>query len=738
MNKKSYRVKVDIGNPSETNIKVNLKNNVDELNILSLKLTQEEMYQSTNADFGVVVGRVIANDGVGVENARISVFIPIDENDKNNPNIVSIYPYNSPSDENSDGKRYNLLSRISELNEDGLYKPKQPVGSFPSKIELLANEVYLEVYEKYYKYNTVTNNYGDYILFGVPTGLQKIHMSVDVTDIGKYSMTPIDMIEGLGFSSAQFTEDKFNIKMQKRMDDLPHIEMQEIDVNVIPFWGDNKLSTIGISRLDFNIKARIHASAVIFGTIATMGENCYIGTPTVDRRSEGFKYLSPNTKNGVINTMTRDVRTLRTTNNIKFRVYSYKNTIPTNTIDNDINNKTNIVDTKKDIYELDEGEYSVYTDDDGFFLLTIPCNFDKKIINESGDMVSVDVDNTSGVFTKFRGMFTVEIPDDPRLPIYNMGGTYRGNDPVLLARGKLKFPQDSNWLSMDNTDELKKQSEVWRKKYFELEAGEIYSIAQMFPTINILEEARQYYNTLPTELITPDTLKVSGLLFKTGGINYLNEYEYNYNIYNDVDNLAGFDDVEEEEEEEEEDESIIKTYNYLFPYNKKIGDETYFGGQWINMFCVLPQFSYTNRHQDKRKFAVLSQLTGDNSRSGNYFFIDENKNKNHHLLGDTYGSLFYLKSNHFMTDIIKVEKADIVIFKNLTRSVDNYEVEERALRLGKINGINKDRYKKANQSGSTNKNTNLGYDDFPNDSPYAFTGMGRKSIISKLEELNIV
>ncbi len=188
---KSKRIYADIDNPAEKNIKIKLEQDTNFVDILSLRISQKEAYQFFNADYGVLVGRVIANGGVGIPNAKVSIFIPITDEDKQNPEIYAAYPYENPRNKNLDNKRYNLLPRVAKENPDtGAYQPKQPFGSFPTKEEIITNETWLEVYEKYYKYSTVTNNAGDYMLFGVPTGVQTVHMSVDITDIGDYSMTP--------------------------------------------------------------------------------------------------------------------------------------------------------------------------------------------------------------------------------------------------------------------------------------------------------------------------------------------------------------------------------------------------------------------------------------------------------------------------------------------------------------------------------------------------------------------
>jgi len=59
--------------PGESkNIVVKLDQDFDFLEVLSLKITQEDLYQTFCANYGVVVGRAIANQGFGVPNAKVS------------------------------------------------------------------------------------------------------------------------------------------------------------------------------------------------------------------------------------------------------------------------------------------------------------------------------------------------------------------------------------------------------------------------------------------------------------------------------------------------------------------------------------------------------------------------------------------------------------------------------------------------------------------------------------------
>jgi len=103
----SYRIRTQLG--VDKALQVYLDQDFEFLEILSLKIQQADIYTRNCAEYGVVVGRVTANNGFGIPNARVSIFIPVDAVDQSDPIISSIYPYKSPSDKNEDGYRSNLL-----------------------------------------------------------------------------------------------------------------------------------------------------------------------------------------------------------------------------------------------------------------------------------------------------------------------------------------------------------------------------------------------------------------------------------------------------------------------------------------------------------------------------------------------------------------------------------------------------------------------------------------------------
>ena len=176
---KNLRIKTNIG--SDSVVRVNLRQDIDTFDILSLSIDADSGYKTFSANYGVVVGRVIGNGGVGIPNAKVSVFIPLNAADEARPEIVALYPFKSVTSLDSDGRRYNLLPATYHDNEH------VAVGTFPSSQMVLDNDICLEVFEKYFKLSTITNYAGDYMISNVPVGTQTLHMDVDISDIGYLS-----------------------------------------------------------------------------------------------------------------------------------------------------------------------------------------------------------------------------------------------------------------------------------------------------------------------------------------------------------------------------------------------------------------------------------------------------------------------------------------------------------------------------------------------------------------------
>lgn len=625
---KSQRIYLNTGDTGNQNqdkyIKVKLEQNIEMLEFMSLKIGTADVYQNFNADYGVLVGRIIANNGIGIPNAKISIFIPLTNEDANNDNIYSIYPYKTPRDKNNEGKRYNLLPRVSIKDPDtDIITPSQPFGSFPTKEEILSNDPMLNVYKKYYKYTAITNDSGDYMIFGVPVGTQTVHLSVDITDIGEYSMTPAAMVINLGYSENLFSENNTRIKPSDDLLDLPNIETQEISVDIIPFWGDVKNFEIGITRQDFRVRAEIVNTFTIFGNVFT---DAYGSRWADNYQQNNEKYAIEQLYR--INSNDYYKIDSKRIGNITEKIYYY----PNNISDNEINTNANSEELAKKMKVLDKSQYTIHKNN-GEFVFIINCNRKKIIKNEQGDPIEVDDSYNGGVYTEFRGFITLEITEEdlstPNAQYDNVIGD--NNYSVTIFRTKIKIPQHAPRNQDFSNDEYAPQ---WNNQHYTFKANEIYSIAK--------------FNGLVSNRDDDDSSGADEGFENSDIINRL-QYDPNWN----VGVIASSDN------------------NNDFPFNGTTDQSNVpaFGSNWLNFSIHLSNIGYVHTSA----FGGMRTNTYFQTYRGNFH------NNNERLIADgIINNKWYLRSDLHWTDFIKVPKTDIKILNNFNKkgfdTTDDYFV----------------------------------------------------------------
>ncbi len=384
---KSFRVRTDVrrGGAKDKNVTFELKQNFDLLEILSLSLTQQEVYTRMCADFGVVIGRVITNGGFGIPNAKVSIFVPLSEEDEQNQVIKQLYPFKEPFDTTEDGKRYNLLS--SEPNSDC----HVTVGSFPTLNDVLNKQDVKYVYDKYYKYTVKTNESGDFMIYGVPVGNHTIVMDVDVSDIGCFSLLPEDF-KIKGFVDSDFDGAKF--KDDPIIDSLPQVLNQQKSIDVRPFWGDEEFCRAAITRVDFDLSVtgfKLEPNAIFMGSTASDTDKDSVNRNCRPKAAMG-ELCSLISKPGIIDCV-------RYTPFFK----NDPNAYPAYTAGGwgaPIGGEVPILER----FYLPNGGRVI--DDSGSFLVHMPMNMDYMVTNEFGDMVLSD-DPTIGVPTRTRVRFRI-------------------------------------------------------------------------------------------------------------------------------------------------------------------------------------------------------------------------------------------------------------------------------------------------------------------------------------------
>ena len=268
-----HRISTNIGKDQIVNLE--LKQDFDFLEVLSLRFTQKDVYSSMCSDYGVVCGRISVNNGLGVPNARVSLFVPQLEIHSNDPVISALYPYTEIGDKDSNNYRYNLLP--SRKQHGG----HEPTGTFFDQEDILTREEVLEVYETYYSYTVKTNSSGDFMIWGVPLGQQTIHVDVDLSDIGCFSLRPYDfMRQGDGVDKFK---NKYTFKASEDLSTLPQIVSFDKTIEVFPFWGNDDFCEIGLTRTDFDLSEKginITPTAFIIGGIygdngkSAVNKNC--------------------------------------------------------------------------------------------------------------------------------------------------------------------------------------------------------------------------------------------------------------------------------------------------------------------------------------------------------------------------------------------------------------------------------------------------------------------------------
>ena len=718
---KSYRIKIDPLSETVNEIKIKLEQDVETLEFLSMSIGTKEFYNNFNSNYGVLVGRVLANGGVGVPNAKISIFIPLTEEDEKNRDIKSIYPYKSPTDKNNEGKRYNLLPRTAERNPDGSVTPKQPFGSFPIKPELITNSKYLNVYKKYYKYTATTNDAGDYMIFGVPVGTQTVHMSVDITDIGEYSMNPAAMVVNLGYSPNLFTENNTKIKTSNDLDDLPHIETQEISVDVIPFWGDTENFEIGITQQNFRIRATLSTTFTIFGSVFTDGDNAMFGRNTYNiARRIGELYSARDDKFDTVGMASKRIGI------ISEKIYYY----PSNITDAQIN--SGLVDPRNDMLLLDKNEYTTYKRN-GDFVFIINCNRNKVFKNELGQEVPVSTDSDVGVFTKFRGFIVIEYTEN-EIPM-RFTGEIGSSTTVTPFRYRLKFPQfanrDQSFSSTENHI-----TQAWRRQSYIFEYNKYYSLSK-------------FHGLTYNDITNSDASQfgLSGGFFAKTIINDLTKLtSSDSNDYQNIGVIMTNNHGKLESDNEGPSNSTEFRYpnaDYEFPNNGSItyNNNTYtlFGANWMNLSIHLPQLGYLTRGRgyvrDVRSADHFTKQLENQNNTNKFYFFD---NTQVIAAGDI-NTRFMARSDLNWTDIIEVPIPDIKQFRQIsTKGFTSNDITE-----GLIGNYRNGTYVPSGWTGVGACPINGGKQNGnPNNSPdertYFYKGFDSANCIEYLFELGLI
>lgn len=417
----NIRIKTTPGGDNKF-LKVKIKQDFDFIEILSLRISQSQAYRRFCSDYGVVVGRVSVNNGLGIPNARVSIFIPIDSDDAIDPEILGLYPFEIITDKDSDGLPYNLLPKNSR-GKDDCYTT---IGTFPTKREIQDNPEISDIYCKYYKYTTTTNDSGDFMIFGVPVGAHYLHVDADISDIGIFSQKPYELINDGGNVKSFQSPTKYKDRVQTT--NLSQLKtFSPISATVIPFWGDTEQCEIGISRFDVDLRVTITPSALFVGSIISDTGKNSLGKTCVPSLKMG-KHSELSTGSGTIEMI----------------------------------RKTRGGGTER--FDVNGGQV---IDDNGTWAYLIPMNLNYVITSEEGKLIPSD-DPTRGIPTTSNVRFRI-------------GMDTNGSEGQSTTRAKYLVPNNPS----GNTIDYNFDSSTNDSSFTELIWNEIYTIKNYIARVQI-------------------------------------------------------------------------------------------------------------------------------------------------------------------------------------------------------------------------------------------------------------
>jgi hypothetical protein len=407
-------------------IPLTIEHEFDYLKVLSLKIMQSDLYTIKNANYGVLVGKVTNNNGIGVPNVKVSIFIPLEEGE--NEVITNIYPFKTLFDNDMNGYRYNLLPK----QKQHIYH--KPIGTFLSTNEIVSSELEY-VYDKYYKYTTSTNINGDYMFVGTPVGEYDVFVDCDISDIDVLSIKPHNLIAN-GYNKNLF-ESGVEFKSGRDLNSLPQVSSTSSKIYLKSFWGDEESGVgVGINRQDFKLPFNLTPTAIFCGALATFDEHAFFRT---NCSANTFKSVSGN-KNwrSVIFSEER----LRSSKGGKIECIR-------ETLDGGVE----IVEVNGDV------------DENGVFIVEVPMNLGYKIFNNEGDLI--DSNDNFGIPTKANVRFRISINNN------------NSDNEVRTAYHLCPSVEDSDnkWNLDYNLSDFKTYRENNKKYPFvELNMNSIYSI----------------------------------------------------------------------------------------------------------------------------------------------------------------------------------------------------------------------------------------------------------------------
>lgn len=217
------------------NIKINKSTGVlDTLNIYNVPVNDSPTFSNnTGVLFGKLEALQVLTDENGnklripIRNAVVALFNPSEEL----PSIGSV-------DEEGNRVQLNLYENLPTTNGVANIKSYASFQSYLTDYNFSPRDIQNDKIPKKYKYSTVTNEFGEFVLQNIPTGSQTLMVEVDLL---KQGLEPEEV--ALNFFPYP-TNDEPNIST------VPHLYFNQFPVNIVPSWGDFQT---GYTQIDLSI-----------------------------------------------------------------------------------------------------------------------------------------------------------------------------------------------------------------------------------------------------------------------------------------------------------------------------------------------------------------------------------------------------------------------------------------------------------------------------------------------------
>lgn len=236
-----FGVRFDDVPKNDMYINISIQREIDFLDTLSIKNNLQSEWSKISSNTGVVFGKLMAiqklkdEDGnfikIPLKNVPIIVLnktenvSPINLIDDNNTRIPLNMKQNSPRELYFDDFSYNFDNKI-----------------LPSVNTKNTGEKY--------KYSTLTNENGEFLLTDVPIGVQTVIFEIDL------------LKQGLSVEEVELNVSPFPKTNEIPITQAPHLIYREIPVNVLNSWGDNL--NVGYTRLDVDVNVDLRKWTTYF------------------------------------------------------------------------------------------------------------------------------------------------------------------------------------------------------------------------------------------------------------------------------------------------------------------------------------------------------------------------------------------------------------------------------------------------------------------------------------------